>query len=216
MSESPKKRGKQAAADADERARGGPATVALIFLAVGMIGICAVCGGGVYLFQPHLADDERSVGPLMDDVLSIDVPASFEPRGTIEWNLAFLMSLRGAYYETADRQQEGVLMFLAVEGGSLDKPNVRSHVERVLSEKSNGTVPLTPDGEPEERMVPIRGEDKPFTFETGVDPSSKVRYRLAHGVVDGENGQEVLVALRIREDAGWDDAATIAMLESIR
>jgi hypothetical protein len=152
----------------------------------------------------------------MDELLEIDIPASFEPRGTIEWNLAFMLSLRGSYYETADRSREGVLMFIGVDGGSLNKPNVRAHVERVLNEKSNGTVSLAPEGAPDERMIAVRGESVPFTFETGVEPSTKNRYRLIHGVVDGRRGGEVLIALRIKQDGDWNDEVAVKMIESIR
>lgn len=211
-----KKTKKTSPAPGDDARRNAPATAALIILAVGLAAICGLCGGAMYLFQPKLSDDPRAVTPLMDELLEIDIPAAFEPRGTIEWNMAFMLTLQGAYFETSDRSQDGVLMFLGVEGGSLDKPNVRQHVERVLSEKSNGTVQLTPEGSPEERMVQVRGQSVPFTFETGVDPGSKQRYRLMHGVVDAPTGGEVLIALRIRTGPHWDDAVALRMLESIR
>ena len=207
---------KPSPAQSDESRRNTPATVALVLLSIGLAAICGTCGGAMYLFQPKLSDDAQRVDPLVDELLQIDIPAAFEPRGTIEWNMAFMLSLRGAYFETSDRSQDGVLMFLGVEGGSLDKPNIRAHVERVLSEKSNGTVRLTPEGSPEERLISIRGVPTTFTFETGVDPGSKEKYRLMHGVVDGAKGQEVLIALRIKTGPQWDDAVAVGMLESIR
>lgn len=208
--------GNARAADPKERALSAPATTALIFLAVGLAGICGVCGGAIYLFQPKLSDDPEAVAPLMDDLLAIDIPAIFEARGTIRWNLAFALSLNGAYYESTDRAREGVLMFVGVDGDSLSKPDVRAHIERVLSEKSNGAVALVPDGVPEDRMIIVRDRNVPFTFETGVDPATKTRYRLMHGVVEGSRGGEVLVALRIREDADWNDEIAVRMVESIR
>lgn len=199
-----------------ERLRGAPANAALIFLAIGVAGICGLCGGAIWLFQPKLSDDPQAVPPLMDELLEVDIPAIFEPRGTIRWNLAFALSLNGAYYETADRTREGVLMFVGVSGGSLAKPDVRTHVERVLNDKSNSGAALVPEGQPEERMIVVRDRAAPFTFETGTDPATKNRYRLMHGVVDGRSGGEVLIALRIRQDANWSDELAIRMLESIR
>jgi hypothetical protein len=127
-----------------------------------------------------------------------------------------MLSLDGAYYETTDRAREGVLMFVGVDGGSLNKPAVRTHIERVLNEKSNDSVTLVPDGQPEDRMIVVRDRAEPFTFESGVDPSTRNRYRLIHGVVEGHNGGEVLIALRIRQDADWNDDIAVKMVESIR
>jgi hypothetical protein len=211
-----KRPGNGIAAGTEERGRSAPATVALIFLAIGLVGILAVCGGSIYLFQPKLSDDAEAVPPLMDELVEIDIPAIFQPRGTIRWNLAFMLSLNGAYYETADPAREGVLMFVGVDGESLSKPDVRAHVERVLNEESNGTVTLVPEGEPLERIVTVRDAAVALTFETGTDPSSKNKYRLMHGVVDGRNGGEVLIALRIRQDADWNDDLAVRMVESIR
>ena len=208
--------GKVNAAADEERARSGPATAVLIFLTVGLVGTCGICGGATFLFQPKLSDNPDAVPPLMDELLMIDIPAIFQPRGTITWNLAFMLSLNGAYYETTDPAREGVLMFISVDGGSLSKPDVRAHIERVLNEKSNGTVALVPEGQPEERVVMIGQGAVPFTFETGTDPSTKNRYRLIHGVVDGRKGGEVLIALRIRQDANWNDDIAVKMVESIR
>lgn len=204
------------ALESDDRSLGTPAKAVLIFLATGLIGICGVCGGAVYMFQPRLSDDPQAVAPLMDDLLEIDVPAVFEPRGAIQWNLAFMLSLKGAYYETTDRSREGVLMFIGVNGGSLSKPDVRTHVERVLNEKSNGAVALVPDGPPEDRVITVRNQPVPFTLEIGIDPATKNRYRLMHGVVTGRNGGEVLIALRIKQDADWTDEIAVRMIESIR
>jgi hypothetical protein len=77
-------------------------------------------------------------------------------------------------------------------------------------------VTLVPEGQPEERVVVVRDGAVPFSFETGMDPSTKNRYRLIHGVVGGRTGGEVLIALRIRQDADWNDDIALNMIESIR
>jgi hypothetical protein len=202
--------------------RNTPVTVAMLFLAVGTAVICIVCGGVMYYFQPHVSEDPADVQALMAEMLTISIPQSpadgpvqFRPHGTIRWNLAFMMTLRGAYFETVDEEQDGVLMFLEVDGSSLDKPNVRNHVERVLREREGGGAQMLPSGDPEIRSLHVRRRLVDFQFETGIDPATSQKYRLVSGVVTGNRGGEVLIALRIKEAPPWDDALAERMIESI-
>lgn len=198
-----------------------PATVVLLFLAVGSIAICGVFGGALYYFQPHVSEEPDSVQLLMDELVTIEVPqregmaVRFVPRGTIDWNLAFMMSLRGAYFETADETQDGVLMFLEVAGASLAKPDVRSHIDRVLRERGGTGPQLNPTGDSEYRRLTVRGQPAEFTFETAVDPASGEKYRLISGVVTGNRWHDVLITLRIKSAAPWDDSVAERMIESI-
>jgi len=202
--------------------RNTPATVVILFLAVGSTSICGICGGALYYFQPHVSDDAADVAALMPEILTISIPATpddgavqFRPRGTIRWNLAFLMTLRGVYFETVDAEQDGVLMFIEVDGSSLDKPNVRSHVEKVLREREGGGALLQPTGTAETRSLLVRDGLVDFTFESGLDPATSDVYRLVSGVVTGNRGGEVLLGLRIKQAAPWDDALAERMIESI-
>lgn len=202
--------------------RNSPATVAVLFLAVGSAAICGLCGGALYYFQPHVSEDPADLQTLVPEMLTISIPESpadgpvqFRPHGTIRWNLGFMMTLRGAYFETADEEQDGVLMLLEVDGSSLDKPNVRSHVEHVLREREGAVAKLLPSGTPETRALLVRSQAVDFTFETGIDPATSEKYRLVSGVVVGNRGGEVLVALRIKQSPPWEDALAERMIESI-
>jgi len=202
--------------------RSSPVTVAVLFLSVGSAAICGLCGGALYYFQPHVSQDAADVQALVPELLTIsipelpgDAPVQFRPYGTIRWNIAFMMTLRGAYFETVDEELDGVLMLLEVDGSSLDKPNVRSHVERVLREREGGGAQMIPTGTPEVRALLVRREPVDFTFETGIDPATSQQYRLISGVVLGNRGGEVLVAFRIRNEPPWDDALAERMIESI-
>jgi hypothetical protein len=197
-------------------------TAAVLFLAVAAIGIFGVCGGAMYYFQPHVSEDSADVQALMAELVTLDVPQArepgttqFVPRGAIEWNLAFMLTLRGAYFETADPEQDGILMFLEVNGSSMKKENVRSHVERVLREREGSGPHLTPIGKVESRALRVRGEPTEFTFETGVDPATHAEYRLVNGIVLGNRGGDVLISLRIKNAPPWDDSVAERMIESI-
>jgi len=200
-----------------------------IALLVGLaITLVLLCGGLVHSLRPHVTDDPAAVAPLMEQLLTVNVPPVFAPRGTIEWNVAFTMSMRGAYYDYAPYgvtsaealadKTDGELAFVGVDHRFQDKPDVRQHIEQVLRQRGAGTQELALESV-ESRMVPINGEPYPFEFETRSAPAGrskpKVSYRLIHGVVNGRSGP-VLIVLRVPLDGNWNDAIAEQMLGSIR
>lgn len=192
------------------------ARVVTIFLGFGTAAIVGACFAGAYFFFPRVDEEPSAVADVMDGMLDIDIPAVFEPRGTIEWNMALVMTMRGAYFEPVDSERNGILLFVQVEGGSGDKPEVREHIENVLWQDGSATEQLVLETEShEERMVLVRGDPVPFVFETATDAQTKTTYRLVHGVVEGVEGP-VLIALRMQVDSGWNDETAVAMLRSIR
>ncbi len=185
-----------------------------------------ICGGLLYSLQPHVTDDPAAVAPLMEQLLTVEVPPVFAARGTIRWNVAFAMSMRAAYYDytpvgaasAGTPEADGELVFVGVDHKFQDKPDVRRHVEQVLQQKGAGTQELALESV-ESRQVPVNGEACPFEFETRTAPAvrgkSRVSWRLIHGVVTGRSGP-VLIVLRVPLDGNWDDAIAERMLGSIR
>ncbi|REJ85796.1 MAG: hypothetical protein DWQ34_03565 [Planctomycetota bacterium] len=192
------------------------ARVVTIFLGLGAVGILGACLAAAYFFSPRVSEDPAAVPEVMDGMLEVDIPAAFEPRGTIEWNMAFAATMQGAYFEPVGADGDGVLLFVQVDSGSGERPAVRQHIEEVLRADGSATAELVLEAESrEERAVLIRGEPVPFVFETATDPKTRRTYRLMHGVVEGRNGL-VLISLRMRDDANWDEEKAVAMLQSIR
>jgi hypothetical protein len=192
------------------------------------IGLLALCLLAWRAFQPRLNEDPAAVAALQASLLEIDVPAVFTPRGTIEWNLAFAMSIRGAYYDysptgfVADQPVAaaagGELMLVEVRHGYRDKPDVVAHIERVLRERGGGPADLVRDTV-ESRSVFIGEQLVDFQFETWSAPRGKLdplrSFRIVRGVVEGRSGP-VLIALRVPLDDRWNDDIAVALLESIR
>ncbi len=192
------------------------ARVVTIFLGLGTLAILGACLAAAYLFHPRIEEAPSAVGEVMDGMLDVSIPAVFEPRGTIEWNMAFAMTMQGAYFEPIGPEGDGVLVFLQVDSSSGRKPEVRQHIEDVLWQDGSATEELVLETENrEERTVIVRGDPVLFVFETATDQTTKKTYRLMHGVVEGHNGL-VLIALRMRDDSDWDDETAVAMLRSIR
>jgi hypothetical protein len=192
-------------------------------VSVGLVLLCALAWRA---FQPRLSDDPAAATSLQAALLEVDVPAVFTPRGTIEWNLAFAMSIRGAYYDyvpagMATEQSstsDGELMLVEVRHRYRDKPDVVAHIERVLREKGGGPADLAREGT-ETRSFFIGEQLVEFQFETWSAPGGKLdpkrSFRVVRGVVEGQAGP-VLIALRVPLDDRWNDDIAVSMLNSLR
>lgn len=194
-------------------------------VAVGLVVLCALAWRA---FQPRLNEDPAAVAPLQAALLEMDVPAVFRPRGTIEWNLAFAMSIRGAYYDYVPTGQaagpsvapagDGELMLVEVRHRHRDKPDVTEHIERVLRDRGGGPADLVRETT-EVRSFVIGDRLVEFQFETWSAPGGKLdpqrSYRVVRGVVEGPAGP-VLIALRVPLDDRWNDEIAVSLLDSIR
>ena len=107
-------------------------------------------------------------------------------------------------------------MFIEVHQSLADGPEVAAHVDRVLREKTHGSLELLIDDEAAEvRDVLVQGQLRPFEFDTASDPATDRKYRLIGGVVSGRSGP-LLVRILVPLTDQWSDATAVAMLESIR
>ncbi|MCA9053542.1 MAG: hypothetical protein KDA75_06880 [Planctomycetaceae bacterium] len=176
------------------------ATVLSTLLTLLLLALCGLCGIGLYYFRPQVDDDLVRVNVVKAEMLSLNVPDEFEPRGTIEWDFFWLVLMRGVYYELP--AGDGMLMLLQVDSRLMDETDVREHVERTLQEKGGGGLPLTIISS-QDRTEMINGQPVVFRERVGESPSDKSRYRLIEGVVDGNAGK-VLIAFRIAEDV-WEE-----------
>lgn len=175
-------------------------TVFATLLVATALGLCIACGVGLYLFRPVQHQDPDRARRITAEMLRVDVPPAFEPRGTIEWDLFRTILMRGAYFELAG--DEGLLMFLQVDGRVLNEPDVRVHVERTLRDKGGGGPPLTIIST-EEIDYLLGAERVQFRRRTGESPADQSKkYQLIEGTISGNAGP-VLVAFRITQEA-WE------------
>jgi hypothetical protein len=197
----------------DEERRTHPVLVLLAgFLSALLLLMACVCGGALWWFRPQIHDDPQRARELVAEIIDIEIPESFVPRGTIEWNLAFAIGLRGAYYERF--VGDGQLTVVEVTSRMATDDDVRRHIRRTLLEKGGGGAPLVVDPSDSRTMVfEISGQETPFTFDIGRDPPSGRVFHLAEGVVNGKSGL-VLLAVRVNEEH-WDEDVIVEMIRSI-
>lgn len=196
----------------NERPHPVMAVLAGFMLAIVML-ICCVCGGGAWWFRPQLMEDEKLADQVAHEIVDMTIPPSFQPKGTIQWNVAFTMRVQGAYYELY--AGDGVLTIIEVQSRFRAEHDVRQHIRQTLLEKGGGGEELFIDNSlTVQREFTIRGQKVPFLFQIGEDRTRRNhRYHIVEGVFDGKGG-EVLISLRIDEDS-WNDAEVELMLKSL-
>jgi hypothetical protein len=174
------------------------------------VGLIAVCGFSAWYFQPVLSESPQLARDLTEEMLRVQVPEEFEARGAIEWNLLWLVEMRGTYYELTG--EDGLLMFLDIESSLMDEPDIRDHVERTLREKGAGGPPLKIVEEEPDREFDVRGRIVSFRTRIGESPADRSRHRLCEGVVDGNRGP-VLVAFRLPETSAEHQRENESLIE---
>lgn len=171
-----------------------------------------LCGGALWWFRPQIHDNPDRARQILAEIVDIQIPDVYQPKGTVEWNFAFLMNVRGVYFERFIG--DGVLTILEVSNRVGTVEDVRRHIRQTLLEKGGGGAPLiVNDAETERREFAIRGEQIPFTFEIGRDPPTGRTFRIVEGVFDGKAGL-VLLSVRVNEEH-WNEESIVNMLQSI-
>lgn len=203
-----------AAEQRDQDRKTHPALILLAgFSTAVLLFFCCFCGIGMWWFRPHIYESPDRARSLTQEIVGIQIPDSYLPKGTIEWNLAFAMSVRGAYYERF--VGDGLLTLVEVNSRFTADADVRRHIRQTLHEKGGGRTPLVMDDASLRRIeIEILGEPVPFNFEIGRDPLSGRTFHLVEGVFRGRQG-EVLLAMRVHEDY-WEETAIIEMLQSLK
>ncbi len=182
------------------------------FVSAVLLFFCCVCGGALWWFQPEIHEEPERARLLTAEIVDISIPDSYLPKGTIEWNVAFTLSVQGVYYERF--VGDGLLTLIEVNSRFRADEDVRRHIRQTLMEKGGGGTPLIIDDAETKRLeYIIRGEAIPFTFEIGRDPPSGRTFHIVEGVFDGKNG-EVLLAMRVNED-NWEFSSIENMIYSI-
>lgn len=174
--------------------------------------LCLACGIGLYSFRPVINPDPAAAVKVQEAALDIQIPRMiFEPKGTIDWNVAFILQMRGAYFEHT--KADGEIVLLHADSRFFSSPELVEHVRKTLLDKGGTGVPLKRD-EVVFRELIIQNQSVKFRFEKGRSPTNDKPYYVVDGVVQGKTGQ-VLIGIRLEADA-WDEAQMMGMLESIK
>lgn len=176
-----------------------------------LAGAC-FCGGAWWLFRPVVREDPLRAEQLAPELLSISIPPnSWVAKGTIEWNLAFLFRIRGAYFQR--KGGDGVLAIVEVQEGMTRSEDVQRHIRQTLLTDGVGDSPINVDPTQTRSVkVQLGDQEATFKFETASDPPRV--FHLVEGVVQGHGG-EILLTLRLPENE-WNEPEVLRLLESIR
>lgn len=200
---SPSEKMRSALPDEPHERRPNPLLLVLTgALSLALVLACCVCGIGAWWFRPQLIDNPVHAEQVLGEIVDIQIPETFHPRGTIEWNVAFVLSLRGVYFERF--VGDGTLVLLEVKGDMTQEDHLRRHIRRTLLEEGSGGSQLVVDKTKTfAENFEIRGQSVPFTFEIARNPQTNRTYHIVDGVFEGKSGQ-VLLTLRV-DDEHWND-----------
>ncbi len=217
MTDTPTPKDKSAKTPIKSASTSPPRANPMMVLAAGgfsmlLLGMCCVCGGAFWWFKPDITEDPVQAEQMLTELVDIKIPESYQPHGTITWNVAFAMNLRGVYYERFIG--DGVLALVEVTSRFRNDEDVRRHMRQTLLEKGGGGVSLVIDAaQTRKHTFIIRGEEIPFTFEIGRDPPTGNIFHLVEGVFEGKQG-DILLELRV-QDEHWDEQSILDMLQSL-
>lgn len=188
----------------DSRIRPFLAVLTGVVSALLVIG-CCICGAGIWWFRPVIRENPEQTKELTQQIIDIAIPEPFQPHGLIDWNLAFVMHLRGVYYQRY--VGDGVLTLLEVNTRLSHDETIRNHIRKTLLEEGPGGTELVVDHSQTYREIfEVAGQQVPFTFE--IARNGNEVHHLVEGVVAGKNGQ-VLLSLRV-DELHWKNEADFA------
>ncbi|HWL09682.1 MAG TPA: hypothetical protein VNQ76_14825 [Planctomicrobium sp.] len=179
-------------------------------LSTGLVFACCFSGIALWWFRPITVNDPERARELTHQIVSISIPESFVPKGTVEWNVGFVMRLRGVYYERL--VGDGVLSLLEVNTRLANDDTVRRHIrETLLEESSRGTTLVVDPAKNQKETLVINGEPVMFNLDIARDPRTNEAFRLVEGVFQGNSGQ-VLLSLRVDSNRWLDEAVPLDSL----
>lgn len=183
------------------------------FVSAVLLFFCCACGGAFWWFRPEVYEDPIRAEQLTSEIIDVQLPATYRPKGTIEMNVLYALRVRGVYYERI--VGDGILTLIEVNSRFQADEDVRLHIRQTLMEKGGGGTPLIMDEAAAKSVqVDINGKPVTFSFEVGSEPPPSHRmYHIVEGVFTGKQG-EVLLAMRVSDD-DWEETSVIDMLQSI-
>lgn len=177
-------------------------------LSVVLVIACCFCGIGAWWFRPQIIENPDQAKTLTQQMVDITIPEPFQPHGLIEWNLAFVMQLRGVYYQRY--VGDGVLTLLEVSTRLAQDESISNHIRKTLLEEGAGGTELVVDHSQTYReAIEIAGQPVTFTFEVARDANEV--YHLVEGVFAGKNGQ-ILLNMRV-DDLHWKNELDFAAVD---
>jgi hypothetical protein len=165
-----------------------------------------------------IREDADLARALSDEIVQTSLtdvsrPQAYLPKGSIVWNVAFLLTTRGVYYERF--AGDGLLMILEVNSRFRSEEDVRRHIRQTLEAKGGGGASLKIDETLTKRIpVTIRGQPVQFSFRMGKSPQTQRTFHLVEGIFEGKSG-EVMLAMRV-DDEVWNEEEVLNILRSIQ
>ncbi len=139
---------------------GGMRLVLIIMAALGSLTLLCCCGIGIFSYQmmPQLEDDPQQAQKVLDDIITIDLPAGYAPKMAMSMRIPMLMRARGVLVEgpVNDQGSKGFLAIGRIEGKVAQEQEFLDSIEDAMRKEvgddrmqtiSTETLTLTVDGQ---------------------------------------------------------------------
>lgn len=170
---------------------------------------CAVCCGGVFWwFSQRVSTDPAKVREMTESIVSIDIPAGWQPVMGMNWSLGAQMEF--VVYSPDQTNQSRLLVLMEMQVQGANQQQMEQQMQMQMSQQGmNQDITVESS---ETRTFTIDGEEHDFVFAVGKNSAGDTVHQVT-GVFPGKNGTAML--MMIDDDADWDEAAVVKMIESI-
>lgn len=200
-----------------EESNGCGGKILWILLGIGGLSLLLCCGVGAFLYSKadfafDVTEDPEAATALTEELVDIDIPAGFEPEGTLHLDM-MVMEMELAFYEHAEA--DGSLAIAEMDVIGSDDEDVAAEMRDSMEQSG-----VDDDGEDlrlvsvDSRTFEIRGEPAEFEFAELEDRETGEPYRQISGAYLGRDRPFGAIWLLVEEDH-YDEDATVHMIESI-
>lgn len=198
-----------------EAPKPGMSTATKVLLALGVFGGLALlvcCGGGIFVamkardFAQNLAADRPG------KIVEIELPPGYEEGQTVD-----VIFMRMAIHEKEGNSDSSIVLMefnKAMLGGvKADQQRAQMRLQLQQQQQQRGKQRNIQVEKSEERTFTVCGKEVPFEFNVGKDDRGKLVHEVS-GVFETKHG--LVMLLVVADEADYDEAAVVKMIESIR
>ena len=208
-----------------KKAIGTGVKVIVGLLIAGGLLMLLCCGGLYWEFTGTMERDETPAGvrARTDEILTLDVPADFEPQLSLRGEIPLLrwiadVRMQMSVYDTPGGGQFLLTKLEVPPGGGADADQMQAQLQQGLDQNAQAGVRVDVTESSSRELLTADGRPVTWTFGEGTGRDGEGKdlgpfHEITGRITDGTNVYVLKIAVA---EAEYDEAEIVAMLESIR
>jgi len=205
--------------DSPEPARTGMSGTAKLLMVLGItfgvLGLlcCGGIGGGLFwsyrLLKNSMSEDPATIHRITDEIASIEIPESFEPKVSVDFQVPFTgqKSIKWVAYE--DAAHEGSLMLAQFDEAFGDEASMREQLRISVRDSGRGDRDDIDVKTSEKYESEINGAPAKFTIAEGTRRNTSHEYWEVVGTFRGKEGPAILIFTMKAADFSKEDVMKV-------